>query len=1103
METITARYDAKVIEKEVQQFWDDNDTYTRVRNLRKDKKPFFFVDGPPYTTGHIHLGTAWNKIIKDAILRYRSMHGYAVVDRAGWDMHGLPIEVKVEEKLNFSTKKDIETYGIDSFVKTCEEFAIQNMREMTAQFKRLGAWLDWDDPYMTLSREYIESVWWTLKQAHEKDLLEKGMRVVNWCPRCETAIADSEVEYSDRTDSSIYVKFPVLNENGNEDEGGDGGKSAGDTFIVIWTTTPWTIPANIAVAVHPDFEYSKVRAYKGNGEDAAAGTDRESESEILIVASDLVDSVLRAGRYQDYELIDVCSGSELVGMRYTHPLADQIPKQNEFTHSVLPAEFVTTENTGCVHIAPGHGVDDFELGLKYGLPAFCPVGPDGRYTADVAVYEGVYVKDADQTVIDDLADRGLLLASGQIVHRYGHCWRCKTPIIYLATEQWFLKISELKEPMLDEIAKVKWYPDWAGSARFRDWVAGARDWCISRQRYWGVPIPIWVCDSCKRYEVIGTGSELDLRLKAGSEAVTEAGVEADSEETVPSDLHRPWVDLVTFKCTCGGTMRRVEDVFDVWFDSAVASWATLGYPHDDSAFKAKWPPDFIVEGHDQTRGWFYSQLGAGMVAFGKIPYKSVLVHGFTLDESGSKMSKSLGNVVAPDTVIEKFGADALRMYVLSTNAPWDDLKFNWSEIETVHRSLNILWNVYRFPLPYMILDHFDPAIASASFESVRGAMRPEDLWILSRVNSLIRDVEHAMDEYKLHVATRAITEFVLDDLSRWYVQLIRPRTWTEADDPDKLAVYRSLYDVFTTVTRLIAPFAPYLAEAIYQNLEGSGLESVSVSGTGDDRSVQSIHACDFPKPAQNLINEELEADMAEIRRIVEAVANARQKAKRKLRWQVRRVIIAPVADVAARAVGSLKSVLAEQANAREIVLLDVGSGWDELGVETVPDMTKLGPAFKKDAGKVADAIRAADARSVMAEIEKTGRYDLDGVTITEEMVEFRRTVPEFASASDFSHGTVYVDATLTPEIEADGYAAEVIRRIQDMRKELDLAVNDWISVTVALSDERTTGLLHGKEESIAEEVRAKEISIGDISVAGKLVKDWNVEGVEISIGISG
>ena len=1042
METITARYDAKQIEEEIQQFWDDNDTYAHVRDLQKQKKTFFFVDGPPYTTGHIHLGTAWNKIIKDAILRYKSMCGYHVLDRAGWDMHGLPIEVKVEEKLEFKTKKDIEEYGIDAFVSTCEEFAIQNMEAMTAQFKRLGVWLDWDNPYMTLSQDYLESVWWTLKKAHEKDLLEKGLRVVNWCPRCETAIADSEVEYSDRTDSSIYVKFPLLDEE--------------NTFIVIWTTTPWTIPANIAVAVHPDFEYSKVRAYK------------DGKSEILIFASDLVDQVLREGRYQDYELLDVCYGSDLVGTRYTHPLSDIIPKQNEFEHKVFPAEFVTTENTGCVHIAPGHGVEDFELGSEYGLPAFCPVGPDGKYTAETEVYAGIYVRDADKLVIDDLDARDMLLASGTIVHRYGHCWRCKTPIIYLATEQWFLKISELKDRMLEEIATVDWYPDWAGSARFRDWVSGARDWCISRQRYWGVPIPIWVCDSCGKYEVIGTRDELKRR----------------SPSTPPDlDLHRPWVDQVTFECSCGGTMHRAEDVFDVWFDSAVASWATLGYPGDTDSFKRLWPPDFIVEGHDQTRGWFYSQLGAGMVAFDRIPYKSVLVHGFTLDEAGSKMSKSLGNVVAPETVIERFGADALRMYTLSTNAPWDDLKFNWSEVETIHRSLNILWNVYRFPLPYMILDRFDPA--AVSYELVRDALRKEDLWILSKVNSLVRDVTSAMEEYKLHTATRAILGFILDDLSRWYIQLIRPRTWTEAEDPDKLAVYRVLYDVFTTVTRLTAPFMPYLSEAIYQNLEAG----------------YSVHAQDWPTPDQSLIDPELEEDMVEIRRIVEAVANARQKGKRKLRWTVSRVVIAPAGEETSRAVRSLRNVLSEQANAKEIVLLGAGEEWDELGLEAIPEMAKLGPVFKKDAGKVADAIRDADARAIRDAIEKTGTCDLDCATISSDMVSFQKIVPEFAADASFDHGVVYVDISLTPEIEAEGYAADVIRRIQDMRKGLDLNVNDWIRVTVELPDERITDLLQSMKEFIAEEVRATEISIGDVTATGDLVKDWEIEDVKMRIGV--
>ncbi|MDM7935329.1 MAG: isoleucine--tRNA ligase, partial [Methanothrix sp.] len=589
---VAAQYNAQDLESQVRSFWERHDVYRRVRSMRSGGRKFFFVDGPPYTTGRIHLGTAWNKVIKDAVLRYRSMCGCEVKDRAGWDMHGLPIEVKVEESFGFKSKRDIEAYGVDRFIQRCKEFALRQKDDMTAQFRALGAWLDWEDPYMTLNSEYIEAAWWTLQRAHEHGLLERGLRVVNWCPRCQTAIADSEVEYWDETDYSIYVKFPVEGEEG--------------TSIVIWTTTPWTIPANVAVAVNPSFEYSKVRAWK------------EGSVDVLIMASELVEPVLKEGRYRDYELLATLSAEEMQHLTYAHPLSDLVPHQREIRHGVHSADFVTAENTGCVHIAPGHGLEDYELGLEKDLEIFCPVGEDGRYTSEAGErYQGIYVKEADSMVIQDLEERGSLLASGRLTHRYGHCWRCKTPIIFIATSQWFLRISDLRAKMLEEVSKVTWYPEWAGSARFADWISNARDWCISRQRYWGIPLPIWICEGCGRIEVMGTAAELEER----------SGVHL-------SDLHRPEVDSVILRCPCGGSMRRSPDVFDVWFDSAVASWATLNFPRDESQLSEWWPADFITEGHDQTRGWFYSQLGASMVSFGRAPYRSVLMHGFTLDDQG-------------------------------------------------------------------------------------------------------------------------------------------------------------------------------------------------------------------------------------------------------------------------------------------------------------------------------------------------------------------------------------------------------------------------------------------------------------------------------------
>jgi len=513
---------------------------------------------------------------------------------------------------------------------------------------------------------------------------------------------------------------------------------------------------------------------------------------------------------------------------------------------------------------------------------------------------GMNIREANDTIIADLKSKDLLLSHGKINHRYGHCWRCKTAIIYLATEQWFLDVSQMKDEMLNAIDNdVTWHPEWAGSARFRDWVADARDWCISRQRYWGIPVPIWTCVDCKERAVIGTKQEL----------ITKAQLTGDIE------LHRPYVDEIEFKCDCGGRMVRTKDVFDVWFDSAVASFATLGFPGKTEKFEEMWPADFITEGHDQTRGWFYSQLGASVAAFGKTPYKSVLMHGFTMDKDGKKMSKSLGNVVAPDEVIEKYGADVLRAYSLASSAPWDDLKFVWEDVATINRNVNILWNVYKFPLPYMVLDKFNPAEHPA--ESLIENMREEDKWILSRLQSAVSEVTAAMDEKMLHKAVRSLFNFILEDLSRWYIQLIRPRTWTEATDPDKLAVYATLYETYVTLSKLIAPFMPYLAETMYQNLVRNIDENAPIS----------VHMNDWPAVKEIFVNSELEEHMKIVRNVVEASSNARQKVGRKLRWPISEIVVVPTDENVSAALTHLRDVLLEQTNSKDIKVLAVGEKW--------------------------------------------------------------------------------------------------------------------------------------------------------------------------------
>ncbi|MDD1694145.1 MAG: isoleucine--tRNA ligase [Methanoregula sp.] len=1058
MKEVTANFNAKEIERGVQEYWHTHDTYQVVKQHRSTGKPFFFVDGPPYTTGHIHLGTAWNKIIKDSVLRYYRMNGRHVIDRAGYDMHGLPIEVKVEQELGFKSKKDIETFGIQPFIEKCREFAITNKKLMDEQFESLGVWLDFEGAYQTVKPEYIEAAWWTLAKAEERGMLERGHRVVNWCPRCGTAIADSEVEYWDENDPSIFVKFPLTGKTGE--------------FLLIWTTTPWTLPANVAVAVSKEFEYAKVLAKK------------DGKEEYLWIAEPLVKAVLKKGRFKDYSIIEKKKGTGLVGWTYESPLKDLVPLQREIQHRVVSADFVALENTGMVHIAPGHGWDDYVLGTKEGLAIVCPVDGAGKFKEEAGEFAGQFVRDANENVLIALGDH--LLAREMVTHRYGHCWRCKTPIIFRATSQWFLKASEMRDLMLSEVEKVTWYPEWAGSARFYDWIKEARDWCISRQRYWGIPIPVWVCEKCDEYRVMGTIAELEER----------------SGKPLP-DPHRPYVDEVTIPCHCGGTMKRVGDIFDVWFDSAVASWATLGFPGKTQDFEKLWPADFITEGQDQTRGWFYSQLGASTIAFGKAPYKSVCMHGFALDAEGKKMSKSLGNVVNPGDVIEKVGVDVLRLYVLSSSAPWDDLKFNWEGVGTVNRAMNILWNVYRFPLPYMILDKFEPATKSGVWDDtwIRAHIRQmpdEDRFIISRINSVASIVDTATKECQLHRATRELVNFILDDLSRWYVQLVRPRMWLEGESEQKIFAYETMYYVMRRLTGLLAPFCPHLMEEIYANLRCANDPA-------------SIHLLDWNAGESALVDRELEHAVELVRSFDEASANARQAGKRKLRWPVSEVVVVTSAGPVKDAIERLNAVCMDRANARKVSV--VMGRWDRIGWHAEPVMKALGKGFGKDSFKLKGLIEAGDGNAIKTAIDAGQKFILHeggaAFEIGAEHVTFTEKLPADIFSAPMTDAMVYVDVALTPGLEAEGYAREVIRRIQDMRKQLDLAVEDMITAEVAVSDRRVLALLHNNEmiAMIGNEVRAKVFGFSKDGAQPDQarfasVKEWDVEGVAMVIGIT-
>ncbi len=1050
VEQVTTEYRPNTMEKNIQDYWNKTNSYQKTKDKNSSGKDFYFIDGPPYTSGNIHLGTAWNKILKDLYIRYWRMKGYNIRDQAGYDMHGLPIEVKVEKTLDFKNKQDIEKFGIDNFVNTCKKFALESEKRMTGQFKELGVWLDWDNPYRTLENYYIESAWWTMKRAYERGLVTQSQRVLTWCPRCQTALAEAEVEYWDETDPSIYVKFKLKNRDNH--------------YIVIWTTTPWTLPADLCVALHPDFSYVMLEV------------DKDGEKEYLYIAEELAEEVARAGCYQDMKIIERFEGIDLEGIEYEHPLLEEVPwhtadeqKELFWLHKAVLAEYVTKEKTGIVHTAPGHGPDDFETGVEYQLPPFCPVDEEGKFTRDGGKWEGRFTKDCDREIIDLLIDKGLLIREEDITHRYGHCWRCKTPITYRTTKQWFLKVTDLKEKMLDEILKTEWYPDWAGRTRQYNWVENTRDWCISRQRYWGIPIPIWKCE-CGEKRVVGSQND----LKDGKYFSRDM------------DLHRPWIDEITFECTkCRGNMKRVPDVLDVWFDSAVCSWAQLKYPQETAEFEKWWPCEWITEAHDQTRGWFYSQLGAGVIALDKIPYKRVLMHGFALDNNSRKMSKSEGNAVAPLEIIKKFGVDSLRFYLLIANSPWEDLPFNWDEVKNASRTLNILWNIYKFSSTYMALDNFDAE--KWSYEALKEDLKVEDKWLYSRLEGMKKTAYEELDRFNIHKSLRAIEHFILEDLSRWYVRIIKDRTWIEGENRDKMAAFRTLYDSLLETAVILAPFTPHISESIYQNLYGKEI-TISMEDTA------TVH--------KERIFPDHEESMKTLRSMIEAVLNARNRAQLSLRWPLKKVVLVSNSRDSQKALELYNDIFREQINTVDIELIKPGEKWGNVRTTIEPVMSALGPVFKGKATMAASLIGELNPDEAMEGLEKGGMtLDIEGetVSINKKMVRFSQEIPEDIIATDYCDGIIYIDTEMNNELKAKGYARETIRRIQEMRKELGLEVEDYIVTTIHVDDE-IFSLLKRELEDISYNTRSKSLAY-DLPKEDYFQKDWTIAGTEFKIGI--
>jgi isoleucyl-tRNA synthetase len=999
------------LEESVLQFWRKEGIYRKVKEANSKGKEWYFCDGPPYATGEIHPGTAWNKCLKDAVCRYRRARGYSVRAQPGYDTHGLPIEVKVEQEMGLGGKKEIEEkVGIEKFVHRCREFATKYIGVMGSQFERAGAWMDWQAPYVTYKDEYIDASWSTIARASEQGLLSRGVYVLPYCSRCQTTIANYELEYDEQDDPSIYVKFKVA---GAEDE-----------YLVIWTTTPWTLVSNIAVMVHPTYTYVKVQV----------------DGEKLIVAKDRLEVLMAFMPLKSATVLGEFSGKKLDGAEYELPLQKKIRKKAK-RKVVMSDEYVTLEDgSGLVHCAPGHGPEDFVIGRRYGLDIFSPLDSAGKFTHEAGEYEGMLARESNKRIIEDLDSNGALIHAGKIRHRYPHCWRCKTPLVFMTTDQWFIGISQVRGRMLEEIEKVGWTPDFA-KTRFRDFVAGAPDWCISRQRYWGIPLPIWEC-ACGERKVVGSKSELP--------EVTE--------------LHRPYIDRVVLPCPkCKKKMERVPDVLDVWFDSGNAIWASLAPQERLKLRKA----DFIIEGKDQTRGWFYSLLGSGVVQNGEAPYAAVGMHGFFVDEKGEKMSKSVGNFVPFNEMIGKFGADSFRLWSLS-NTYWDDLKFNWEELKEAHRKLGILYNMGVF------LERF-----CLQKPPVPKSLETEDRWMLSRLAAVTKVSTEAFEGHKPHEASRAIISFLVEDVSRFYIKLVKERLDCGRNADAALHVtYRCMLESLALAT----PIVPFICEDIYQRVfrKWEGAESISL--------------LPWPATEERAVEPALEKQVAIAQSIAASSLRARQQANVKLRWPLAEAVIVSDSTEVKNAVERLANLIELLSNVKK---LKVASSMKSAYSAKV-NFAKVGAKFKEKAGEARKLLEGMDAGEIVRELAAgNGKFMLGGkYEIERDMVELTESAHGYAIA-EFDSGKVFLKTEMSEALLEEAMVREAARRIQLARKEEKLLEGDSIAVRVAGSKE-LVAMLKRNEKGLAKEVNAESIEFQQTVKDGK---KWEIAEYELIVGI--
>ncbi|MGM5482303.1 MAG: isoleucine--tRNA ligase [Nanobdellota archaeon] len=1018
---MSRNYDFKKVEPEILEFWEKNKAWENSKKRNEGKKKFYFLDGPPYTSGKVHIGTAWNKSLKDAVLRYKRMQGFDVWDRAGYDMHGMPTEMATMKELGIEDKEEIENMGVSEFVKSCRDLAQRNMLEMNKDFTRLGVWMDFKNAYQPISPEYIEGEWWLIKKAHENNRLYLGEKTMTWCPKCSTALAKHELEYKKVTDNSIYLKFKV---SGAENE-----------FLIVWTTTPWTIPFNLGVMASPEITYVKAKV----------------DGEIWILAKELAEEVITQKAEQEFEIIDEFQGSVLKGLKYDHPLYDELKanydalsEKAEKVHSiVMSSEYVTTEaGTGLVHMAPGCGPEDYEVGHREGIPPFNGCDEKGHFTEKMGPFAGWHAKNDEKKFVDYFTSKeNVLVKSENVYHDYAHCWRCKNPIIYRTTSQWFFRVEDLRENMRELNSQIKWIPGYAGSKNYDSWLENLRDNGITRQRYWGTPLPVWKCNKCDEYVVIGSIDELK---KYASH--------------VPKDLHKPWIDKVKWTCQCGGTMHREPDILDVWIDAGSASWNCLDYPRRDDLFEEMFPADFILEGIDQIRGWFNLLFVASMVSMEKPSFKSVYMHGFVQDAHGRKMSKSLGNYILPDEVISKYGADTFRYYIIGGTNPGQDINYNFDDMKIKHKNLGILWN-----LKNLLIDTCEAYSLKPSFAD-RSEFGTAELYIISKMNSIIKKQTQAMDSYRINETPENAEELFLE-LSRNYIQIARDRL-NQGRKEEKQQVVNVIYEVLLTTLKIFAPVAPMITEKIYQEFKKSF-----------DLPDESLHHTNWPSFSEDEINNTLEDDFVVASEVIQGVLNAREKIQMGQRWPLSKALVVTVDSKIIKSVSRMEEIIKSQTNVKEVEALDK---LKEIKSVVKPNLAALGKDFGSKKDTILERLLATNNETLLHELEKGAhsmKIDDKDIVIENRHVKVEREVPEHLTETEMKFGHVYINNTLTPELQAEGFTREVIRRVQNLRKTAGLKRNDSVNLIIQ-SDERMVQKLSRYSEEIKEKVGADSLDIG-------------------------